>query len=255
MRFAALTDLGLVRKNNEDAVFARNSAVGPLDNLFIVADGMGGHQGGEYASSFVVSQMPELLTHTRSQRKIAAALGLATDRCNRALYQLSQERQDLRGMGSTMVLATLKRGVLHVVNVGDSRLYHMHRGRLLPVTRDHSMVEEMVEQGRLTRDDPFYDANKNVITRAMGIAPYVDADYFSLEPEAGDRILLCSDGLSGMVPDRLMEELLREEKNTEMAVQRLMYLSKAAGGRDNISVILVDVEAADAAANDREDAE
>lgn len=245
MRYAAMTDLGLVRQNNEDAVFAKDSAVGPLNNLFIVSDGMGGHLGGEYASSFVVSKIPELLSKKRRKMSVKALLSLVTDRCNKALYQVSQDTDDLHGMGATLVLATLLNGGLHVINVGDSRLYRMHAGSFRPVTRDHSMVEEMVEKGQISRDDPFYEANKNVITRAMGIDPYVEEDYFFLEPAAGDRLLLCSDGLSGMVPDGLMEELLREEENTELAVQRLMYLAKAAGGRDNISMILIDLEEAD----------
>ena len=239
MRYSALTDLGLVRSNNEDSLFARDSSIGRLDNLFIVADGMGGHVGGEYASAFVVSKIPDLLEKRQKEESLENTLLTVTDRANKALYQLSRNDKRLQGMGSTLVMTTVRDGEAHVINVGDSRLY-LFDGELTQVTQDHSLVDEMVAQGKLTKDDPFYAANKNVITRAMGISAYVQPDYFCVPLSAGCRLLLCSDGLSGMVDGETIAAVLAEVKDTDAAAARLMELAKEAGGKDNITVLLID---------------
>ncbi|MBQ6292697.1 MAG: Stp1/IreP family PP2C-type Ser/Thr phosphatase [Lachnospiraceae bacterium] len=239
MRYSALTDIGLVRSNNEDSLYAGDSAVGRLDNLFIVADGMGGHVGGEYASAFVVSKIPDLLEKRKQGESISDTLLIVTDRTNKALYQLSRNDKRLQGMGSTMVMASIEGGTAHVINVGDSRLYHFD-GTLTQVTKDHSMVDEMVAQGKLTKDDPFYAANKNMITRAMGVGSRVEPDYFCVSLGPGSRLLLCSDGLSGMVDDDTIAEVLANEPDTAAAAEKLMALAKEAGGKDNITVIVID---------------
>ncbi len=239
MRYSALTDIGLVRSNNEDSLYAGDSAVGRLDNLFIVADGMGGHVGGEYASAFVVSKIPDLLEKRKQGESISDTLLIVTDRTNKALYQLSRNDKRLQGMGSTMVMASIEGGTAHVINVGDSRLYHFD-GTLTQVTKDHSMVDEMVAQGKLTKDDPFYAANKNMITRAMGVGSRVEPDYFRVPLGPGSRLLLCSDGLSGMVDDDTIAEVLANEPDTAAAAEKLMALAKEAGGKDNITVIVID---------------
>ena len=239
MRYSALTDIGLVRSNNEDSLYAGDSAVGRLDNLFIVADGMGGHVGGEYASAFVVSKIPDLLDKRKHEENISDTLLIVTDRTNKALYQLSRNDKRLQGMGSTLVMTSIEGGTAHVINVGDSRLYHFD-GTLTQVTNDHSLVDEMVAEGKLTKDDPFYAANKNVITRAMGITARVEPDYFRVPLGPGSRLLLCSDGLSGMVDDAAIAEVLANEPDTAAAAEKLMALAKEAGGRDNITVIVVD---------------
>ena len=239
MRYSALTDIGLVRSNNEDSLYAGDSAVGRLDNLFIVADGMGGHVGGEYASAFVVSKIPDLLDKRKHEENISDTLLIVTDRTNKALYQLSRNDKRLQGMGSTLVMTSIEGGTAHVINVGDSRLYHFD-GTLTQVTNDHSLVDEMVAEGKLTKDDPFYAANKNVITRAMGITARVKPDYFRVPLGPGSRLLLCSDGLSGMVDDAAIAEVLANEPDTAAAAEKLMALAKEAGGRDNITVIVVD---------------
>lgn len=242
MRYSALTDLGLVRSNNEDSLYAGDSKVGRLDNLFIVADGMGGHVGGEYASAFVVSKIPDLLEKRQKEESISDTLLTVTDRTNKALYQISRNDKRLQGMGSTLVMTSIAGGEAHVINVGDSRLYRFD-GQLVQITRDHSLVDEMVAKGRLTKDDPFYAANKNVITRAMGIGAYVEPDYFCVPLQKGDRLLLCSDGLSGMVDDETIAAVLAGEPDTAAAAEKLMELAKEAGGRDNITVILIDPDA------------
>lgn len=252
MRFSALTDLGLVRENNEDSLFAGDCAVGQLNNLFIVADGMGGHVGGEYASAFVVSEIPRLIRKSEQTEKIPELLLSAADSANMALYRQSRDDRRLQGMGSTLIMVGVAGSCAHVVNVGDSRLY-VYDGGLRQVTRDHSLVDEMVAEGKLTKDDPFYAANKNVITRAMGISPAVEPDYFCVPLRAGSRLLLCSDGLSGMVEDNVMEAVLAELPDTDRAAERLMQEAKDSGGRDNITLILIDVEAGDLAAQPRQE--
>ena len=248
MRFSALTDLGLVRKNNEDSLFARDCAVGRLNNLFIVADGMGGHVGGEYASAFVVSKIPELLEKIDQPTGIPEQLLYVTDRTNKALYQLSRNDKRLQGMGSTLVMTCIEGDCAHIINVGDSRLY-LFDGELHQLTHDHSLVDEMVAKGKLTKDDPFYAANKNVITRVMGISAKVEPDYFRVPLQAGCRLLLCSDGLSGMVDDEAMTAVLAGIADTKQAAEKLMLSAKENGGKDNITVILIDLEEEDLTAN------
>ena len=238
MRFSALTDLGLVRKNNEDSLFARDSAVGQLPNLFIVADGMGGHVGGEYASAFVVSKIPELLEKRKPGEDAATDLLFVTDRTNKALFQLSRNDRRLEGMGSTLVMTTIRGAEAHVINVGDSRLY-LFDGGLRQITNDHSMVDEMVAKGKLTKEDPFYAANKNVITRAMGISARVEPDHFLVPLAAGNRLLLCSDGLCGVLSDAETAAYLRNSVDLDATCAALISRALQLGSRDNITVVLV----------------
>ena len=238
---AAFTDIGLVRQNNEDSLYIGCPWGGLEENLFVVADGMGGHKGGEYASRFVARRIPEVLRARGKRGNIDLALEEATERVNAALFRISQENEDLSGLGSTLVMAFWDKTQFHIINVGDSRAYLFSDGSLLQITRDHSLVEEMVRDGRLERDDEMYRANRNVITRAMGTEPYVEEDLFLAEAPPGSRLLLCTDGLHGMLEEAQIEAILAEEAGTEAAAERLMAEAKKGGGRDNITVILIDV--------------
>ncbi|MBQ4424406.1 MAG: Stp1/IreP family PP2C-type Ser/Thr phosphatase [Lachnospiraceae bacterium] len=240
IRYAAVTDTGLVRKNNEDSLYIGCPFGGIEDTLFIVADGMGGHQGGEIASRFVVQKIPELLGKMKGRSDPFHFLEQVTEKTNAALYQLAQEKEELRGMGSTLVMAYFEEGIWHVINVGDSRAYYYIDGVLQQITKDHSLVEEMVEAGRLQRDDPLYRVNRNVITRAMGAEPYVEEDYFQIETAPGGRLLLCTDGLHGMVPDDLIAQVLEEEPDPDTAAVSLVQMARDAGGKDNITAIVAD---------------
>jgi len=240
LRFAALTDVGLVRRNNEDSFYIGCPLGGLEENLFIVADGMGGHKGGEYASRFVVQKVPDLLKRRLVKGTLVASLEEAVERTNRALYQISQDEEDLNGMGSTLVLAYLDKDMWRIINVGDSRAYLYTDNTLRQLTEDHSLVEEMVRSGRLERNDPLYQANRNVILRAMGVEPYVEEDTFSVAAEPGSRLLLCSDGLHGMLDDTSIAGILAEETDTQAAVQKLIEAAKEAGGRDNVTAVLID---------------
>ena len=241
MRFAALTNQGLVRSNNEDSVFAQDTPVGDLKNMFLVADGMGGYQGGEYASQFVVRRIHEILRRRIRRGEPRLLMDQTLSVVNKELYNISTDTPALRGMGTTVVMATFLNGSLYVMNAGDSRLY-IYDGVLNQITHDHSWVEEMVARGALTRDDPIYEARRNIITRAVGNAPYVEPEFYEVRPQPGDRMLMCSDGLYTMVDNDTISRILYREKDMLRAAERLIEAANAGGGKDNISVIVADVE-------------
>ena len=184
----------------------------------------------------------ELNSWCHTRESIEDTLRIVTDRTNKALYQLSRNDKRLQGMGSTLVMASIEDGEAHVINVGDSRLYRFD-GQLVQITRDHSLVEELVEAGIITHEQARHHPQKNVITRAMGVSAYVEPDYFCVPLKEGDRLLLCSDGLSGMIDDETIAGVLADEADTAAAAEKLMELAKESGGRDNISVILIDPDA------------
>lgn len=240
LRHSAFSDIGLVRRNNEDSLFIGCPLGGLEENLFVVADGMGGHKGGEYASRFVARKIPEILQNRGRKGGIRRALEEATEKANSALYQISQHQEDLQGLGSTLVMAFWDKKRWHIINVGDSRAYLFREGALQKITEDHSLVEEMVREGRLKRGDEMYRMNRHVITRAMGTEPYVEEDYFCVEAQPGSRLLLCSDGLHGMLEEGTLEDILATVPETDLAAERLIGAAKKGGGKDNITLILID---------------
>ena len=243
LRYAALSDVGLVRKNNEDSCYAGCPLGGLEENLFIVADGMGGHKGGAYASRFVVRKIPEILPGRNRKKGIVAALRESVERTNRALFQISQEQASLQGMGSTLVMAWFDKTEWIILNVGDSRCYLFQEDALKQITRDHSLVEEMVREGVLDRSDPLYQSNRHKITRAMGSEPFVEEDIFTVPAVPGQRLLLCTDGLHGMIGDEAIAQVLREEADIDRGAARLLRMAREAGGQDNITVLLLEYRA------------
>ncbi len=169
------TDTGRVRKSNQDSIFLSETPVGPLSNLFMVADGMGGHKAGDFASRFVVDTMVRCMGLYKSDSPVTA-LRKAIEKTNELLFLEAQRDPDREGMGSTLVAATVDQDTMYVANVGDSRLY-LFRDGLSQITRDHSLVEEMVSLGKLERNSESYRSQKNIITRAVGIRPAVTADF------------------------------------------------------------------------------
>lgn len=234
----AQTDTGMVRKVNQDSVFASVGPVGPLSNLFIVADGMGGHKAGDYASRFVAETMASCLQEMEDA-SVVAALRTAIEKTNRMLFKEARENPDREGMGSTLVAATVQDNTMYVANVGDSRLYLL-REDLEQITRDHSLVEEMVALGKIERGSEAYRMQKNIITRAMGIGPEVVVDFFEIPLMECDCILLCSDGLSNMVDDAGISRILKTTDTLEEKTVHLIAKANENGGRDNIAVVLVE---------------
>ena len=237
MKACALTDTGRVRTANQDYVYASVEPVGSLPNLFVVADGMGGHQAGDYASRYIVENLVTYLQYTENSQ-IVPLLREGILKVNTQLYQESKEKPELSGMG-TLVAAVADENTLYVANVGDSRLY-LVRDRIRQVTKDHSYVEELVSLGRLERGSKDYKDKKNIITRAVGTEDKLLVDFFEVGLEPGDFILMCSDGLSNMLEDVEMEEIVGSDLELEEKAEKLITVANDNGGKDNIAVVLVD---------------
>jgi protein phosphatase len=231
-----VTHAGKVRQNNEDALLVGE---GEDETLFVVADGIGGFEAGEVASSLAVDVLKDL----QPDEPFKAAIGEA----NRRIVAAGRGDEKLSGMGTTVVAIRFggKQGepVVEVAHVGDSRAYLMRGGEMNPITEDHSLVAELVRSGDLTRDQAAEHPQKNLITRALGADEEVDVDTAILPIEAGDRILLCSDGLSDMVSETGISEILADSPDDpERAARALLSAALDAGGNDNITIIVVDVK-------------
>jgi PPM family protein phosphatase len=231
-----VTDTGKVRPNNEDALLVGE---GEDETLFVVADGIGGFEAGEVASSIAV----DVLKNLQPDEPYKAAI----EEANRRIVAAGRGDEKLSGMGTTIVAVrfggTQREPVAEVAHVGDSRAYLMRGGELNPITEDHSLVAELVRSGDLTRDQAAEHPQKNLITRALGADEEVDVDTAILPIEAGDRLLLCSDGLSDMVSEGEISELLADPPDDPERVARgLLSAALEAGGNDNITIVVVDVK-------------
>ncbi len=224
---------------NQDYVFATDSPIGGLDNLYIVADGMGGHNAGEYASAFSVEELKDLVVEL-GQAEIEIILHRALQEVNRRLRTVAASDSRYYGMGTTIVIATVRGGILYVANVGDSRLY-LKKNRLRQITVDHSLVEEMVLAGTLDQKKARTHPDKNVITRAIGAEDTLEIDFFREKVSEGNIVLMCSDGLTNMVEDSEIEEILGSSSSLEDAGGQLLEKANENGGSDNISVLLVKI--------------
>ena len=233
------SDVGRVRTRNEDKVDSDAEA-----GWAVVADGMGGHRGGDVASAIVVREVRRFLhaaidrdsTDARRASAIADAIGAA----NRAVIQAAGEDPRLQGMGSTVVLAGFSDSVLTIGHVGDSRAYIFRYGELHCLTVDHSLLQELVDGGMISAAEARRAPGRGVLTRSLGVDPKVDADIGSCAVEHGDLLMLCSDGLTEMVPEsELCDELSRAGDDLAEVTARLIASANRNGGRDNVSVVLV----------------
>ena len=234
----SVTDIGRKRKFNQDFVYSSDEAVGNLKNVYIVADGMGGHQAGDYASKCTVETMVREIKGCFEQspiRILSRAIRIANDQVRRK----AREDESLYGMGTTVVAATVLGKYLQVANVGDSRLYIINE-EVRQITRDHSLVEEMVRMGGLDREAARNHPDKNIITRAIGARDTIEIDFFHEELKSGDLILMCSDGLTNMLEDEEIGRILKTPGTIEERAERLIDAANQNGGRDNIAVILID---------------
>lgn len=229
--YAGASDIGLVRSGNEDFY-----VVNPP--LFAVADGLGGHQAGEIASQIAI----ETLLGNAPKRADAKALGRAVRAANAAVIEGAQTGLGRAGMGTTMTSAMVEGTHIAIAHVGDSRAYLLHLGELTQLTQDHSMVADMVRSGTLTEEESRVHPNRSVITRALGSDPNMLVDGFELDAAPGDRLLLCSDGLTSMLEDRDIEVILQTAPSPAAAVARLIVAANEAGGQDNITTVVVDIE-------------
>lgn len=239
MKAFSITNIGMQRKVNQDYVYCSKDAIGSLPNLYIVADGMGGHKAGDYASRCCVESMIQEVKGD-SLKSPVSILEHAIQKANETVLRESKKNIEYEGMGTTVVAATIVGDTLHVGNIGDSRLYVI-RDRIEQITQDHSLVETMVRTGELMPEDARFHPNKNIITRALGTNEDVKADFFEVKLEKADTILLCSDGLSNMVEDREIERIVKETQDVEKASETLVELANQNGGTDNIAIVMIQI--------------
>lgn len=241
------TDPGMVRPHNEDAVFAD-----PAGGLVILADGMGGYNAGEVASGMAVNMLAENLLLTLVPSSHASEMPTAEfveqrlfdeiSSANLAILNAAEAEAQYAGMGTTLVLAHFYDNRMSVAHLGDSRLYRMRAGHFEQLTRDHSLLQEQLDNGMITPDEARYSQNKNLLTRALGVDPVVEVEIHDYGMAQGDIVLLCSDGLSDMIDDEDMAQVLHDfESDLAHAADLLVRMANGNGGRDNISVILVRV--------------
>ncbi len=233
----SITDIGQRRKQNQDYVFTSEIPLGPLSNLFIVADGMGGHNAGDYASKHAIERIVEEVENSKDSP--VETLERAIQSANRYIRVKSRENEDMTGMGTTVVAATITDDVMYVANVGDSRLYIINT-EIKQITVDHSLVEEMVRMGGINREQAREHQDKNIITRAIGAEDELEIDFFQVQLKKGDFILLCSDGLTNMIEDEDIRMILLGQKDIVGKAEALVETANRNGGKDNISVVLIE---------------
>lgn len=229
--FGSRTDVGCLREHNEDSL-----VVAPP--LFAVADGMGGHAAGEVASEIAIN----VLADQAPSHADAAALGEAVVAANRAVIRGVREGVGREGMGTTCTAAILEGERLVIAQVGDSRAYLLHQGKLQQITRDHSLMADMIEAGQLTPEEARVHPQRSVITRALGSDPHLQPDLYEINVETGDRLLLCSDGLSTMLRDKSIEDIMNKASDPQRCASQLVSAAITAGGYDNVTVIVANVE-------------
>ena len=239
MRIYSATDVGQKRKMNQDYVFASADPVGNLPNLFVVADGIGGHNAGDYASSHAVGIVVEEIREDADFNPVKV-IRHAIESANTEIITQAQKDEKLRGMGTTMVAATIVGHYAYVANVGDSRLY-VAGEQIQQITKDHSLVQEMVRMGELNAEEARNHPDKNIITRALGAERTVDVDFFDLKLEPGNVVLMCSDGLSNMVEDDRIGEIISDtDRDLQERGQALISEANRNGGKDNIAIVLIE---------------
>ncbi len=237
MKTFSITDTGVTREMNQDYYFATDTNLGNLPNLFIVADGMGGHKAGDYASRHTIERVVASISRNSSDEPVTI-IQEAISKANELLVAESNEDETKSGMGTTLVIATLVGDKLIVANVGDSRLYVIS-DMVRQITRDHSLVDEMVRLGELNPSEARSHPDKNIITRAIGAQKNVKADFFEVELAKDDYILMCTDGLTNMVRDEEILDIVRSDKEPEAIAQKLVRMANDNGGRDNITVTII----------------
>lgn len=238
LKFCAKTDIGRKRAINQDCVYASGNPVGNLANLFVVADGMGGHKAGDYASNYTVQVIEREASLSEFSEPVLIMRNAITE-ANREVYEKASTEADYQGMGTTTVAATIVGDVMYVANVGDSRLYIIDN-EITQVTRDHSLVAEMVRVGSLKESEARVHPDKNIITRAIGAARSVNIDFFEVELKKGDHILMCSDGLTNMVEDEQILQIVNSQQEPADIVAELIKMANQNGGKDNIGVVIVE---------------
>ena len=234
----SVTDIGKTRQINQDFIYTSEQPVGKLPNLFIVADGMGGHNAGDMASKLAVDTMVEQISASEEQQP-EKLMEAAIKAANQRVLEQAATKPELEGMGTTVVAATFLEDRLVVANVGDSRLYVVGRYGIKQITRDHSWVEEMVRRGGIGREEARRHPDRNIITRAIGAEERIKTDFFHVQLRDGDTVLMCTDGLTNMLEDEEIRMILDSARDIVEQAEMLVERANENGGKDNISVILI----------------
>lgn len=232
------TDIGMTRSINQDSIFFSDKSIGNLPNLYIVADGMGGHQAGDFASAHAVSWFTEYVENCEYVNPITI-LKTGIAKVNDMLLEKAAEHTELRGMGTTFVAAVIIEDKMYVANIGDSRLYVL--GDVAKqITLDHSLVEELIRTGQLDRRRVRFHPEKNIITRALGTGNEAIPDFFEIELQKEEKVLLCSDGLTNMVDDDEIRDIVMKKQFTDKICEQLIERANYYGGKDNIGVVVIE---------------
>lgn len=239
MRAYGMTDIGKKRVVNQDNIYVSTTPVGNLPNLFVVADGMGGHKAGDFASRFATDVVIESIQSNKDTH-IVSILTKAVNDANTQVFKKSESAENYKGMGTTLVIATIVDNELITTNVGDSRLYLIEGDSIFQITEDHSLVAEMVRLGQIDKSEAKERPDKNIITRAIGTNDYIQADFFTNKLENNDYVLLCSDGLTNMLDDDEILAVIKSDISLEDKTSNLIDMANQKGGKDNIAVIIIE---------------
>ncbi|GKX31693.1 protein phosphatase [Vallitalea longa] len=237
MKAIGKTHKGKIRNINQDSFFISNDNIGKLPNLYIIADGMGGHKAGEYASMCAVEQFVNYVK-THSETHISDTFIEGINYINELIYNKSLADENYFGMGTTFIVCSIENNILYVANVGDSRLYLIN-DTIKQITEDHSLVEELIKCGKLTRCQGRNHPNKNIITRAVGVDKTVKCDIFTLNITSEEFILMCSDGLTNMLEDDKILNVVGSNRKLDEKLDELIKLALNNGGTDNIAAVLI----------------
>lgn len=239
--YAALTDTGRMRENNEDSV-----SVDPATGLVVLADGMGGYNAGEVASgmatTFITTELGQWLSQAGEQalsRDVKRAMEICVENANTSIFTSAESNAHYSGMGTTLVVGAFIGSRLILGHIGDSRCYRWRHNTLVPITRDHSLLQEQLDAGLITPEQAAVSPNRNLVTRALGVEASVELEVNEFRVEPGDVYLMCSDGLTDMVSDTAIAAEFSRSEDLETLALNLITIANAAGGRDNISVLLV----------------
>ncbi len=238
MKTFSISDIGKKRESNQDYAFTSERPVGNLPNLFLVADGMGGHNAGDYASRYTVERVVQLVKQSTAKDP-KEILQEAITQTNREVIQLAEERIERKGMGTTLVAMTLIDHEMVIANVGDSRLYVIGE-EIKQITRDHSLVQEMVRLGELNQETAKAHPDKNIITRAIGAEPNIKIDFFQRKLKENEEVLMCTDGLTNMVEDEEIRRIYKGQRDSVEKAEKLVQKANENGGRDNITVVVIE---------------
>lgn len=236
MKSYGITDIGNVRKYNQDYSLECDDPIGNLDNLYVVCDGLGGRNAGEYASSTAAENFFDLVENSKLENPLAIFKEAITE-VNNIVFEEGQE-PEYQGMATTLVAVTVMDGVVYVANVGDSRAYIVG-DEMTQITWDHSYVGELMRRGKITKEEARFHNKNNVITRAIGAEETVEPDYFQVELEKGEFILLCTDGLYNMLSERTIQAVINARGSLRAKAEKLVDLANEAGGKDNIAAVLI----------------